>query len=115
MENDMKPLLMRADDRGPLQVRNLQGTSRHLCWCGSWIEHWRCGSGGGRFTCAVVGCSGPAEVGAHVKPVDLTGWYIAPFCKGCNHWSNREILTLDRRTWLVRANVSLTCAVWWAS
>jgi hypothetical protein len=108
-------MFLRASDDNPLHVRNLRGTSTRQCWCGSWIEHWRIGAAGRRFTCAVVGCRGPAEVGAHVKPVDLRlggGWYIAPFCKGCNHWRNRSAFVIDRRTWLVRANVSLTCAVW---
>lgn len=98
-----------------LRVRNLRGTSGRLCWCGSWIEHWRQGAGGQRRSCSVVGCPGPAEVGAHVRLIDLRragGWYIAPFCKACNHWRNQDDLTIDRRTWLVRANVSLTCAVW---
>ena len=111
----MTHILFRPASRLPFQVRNLRGTSGHLCWCGSWLEHWRLGSAGGRFSCAVVGCSGPAEVGAHVKPVDPgrgRAWWIAPFCKACNHWRNRTAFVIDRRTWLVRANVSLTCAVW---
>jgi hypothetical protein len=99
----------------PLRVRNLRGTSRLHCWCASWLEHWRLGAGGTRYFCAVVGCSRRAEVGAHVKPIDPSlgrAYWIAPFCKGCNHWRNRTALAIDRRTWLVRANVSLTCAVW---
>jgi hypothetical protein len=98
-----------------LIVRNLMGTSSRACFCGSWIEHWRRFSVGKRVTCARLGCSGRAEVGAHVHITDRRrgrGWWIAPLCKGCNHYRNRDHMLIDSRTSLVSANSNFTCSVY---
>jgi hypothetical protein len=97
-------------------VCNQNGTSRIArCSCGSWLNHHRVHGGGLRRFCARVGCSGLAEVGAHVRMLDRRSsrqWWIVPLCKGCNHFSNDEPMFIDRRTGLVSANKRYTCLSW---
>jgi hypothetical protein len=96
-----------------LLVKNENGTSRlPLCTCITRLNHYRSNGGGGRSTCSRIGCSGSADVGAHVKMVDhrrsRASW-IVPLCRGCNHPSNQASMFIDSRTALVRANKALTC------
>lgn len=105
-----------------LITRNLKGTTnyklsgekvkRRRCRCGSWIEHWRKFTGGKRVTCAVIGCNNLAKCGAHVVSTDGRRdqqWWIVPVCSNCNHYRNIKEMKIDRRSWLVSANMWLTC------
>ena len=92
-----------------MKVKNLSGTSKNKCKCGSWIKHWRKYSNQEATVCRVIGCSRKDLVGAHVqKTANYDGkWYIVPFCKGHNGTSGSfEII---KGTKLVSANVSSTC------
>ena len=103
----------RATRQTHFQVFNLRGTSWKSCWCGSWFGHYWNFSGVMRETCARLGCSNAASVGAHVRLADRRSsrrTYIVPLCSACNHWRNDEAMFIDSRTALVSANVSLTCA-----
>jgi hypothetical protein len=65
----------------------------------SWLSTWQTSTGSQRKTCGVVGCSGPAGCGAHVKSTDHRKgqhWYVVPMCKGHNHPSNREEMFLGK-------------------
>jgi hypothetical protein len=93
-------------------VRNINGSSKNKCNCRSWIAHWRYASQSDRGTCAVVPCSNPAQVGAHVRIVDESNeqsWWIVPFCRTHNHFSKTEPMYIDCRTVLISANVRVTC------
>jgi hypothetical protein len=78
-------------------VKNLRGTTKLKCSCGSWLDHWRNGARSQRATCAAIvngrPCGRTAEVGAHVVSVDRRTdcrWWIAPFCKKHNHYRMTE-------------------------
>ena len=97
------------------RVVNVEGSTWRKCYCVSWIDHWREYSGGTRQSCSRLGCTNPAQVGAHVRIDDYRtsrNIYIVPLCKACNHWRNGESMFIDRRTHLVPGNVALTCAAW---
>ena len=93
-------------------VKNLEGTSKRKCKCGSWIEHWRKFTGLNWSRCAVMNCGKKAEVGAHVIGMDermKKQWWIAPFCKTHNFYKMKEMVYLDSRTVMASANVSISC------
>lgn len=95
------------------QVRNLNGTSGLKCQCGSWLAHWYNYTRSRRTTCAVVSCSRQAEVGAHVCSTDRrtdVKWWIAPFCKGHNHYSFTDAVFLKSEIELVSANKAYSCS-----
>lgn len=97
------------------------------CYCGTYIRHWQWYSGNpyGRWTprrlpqrCAVVGCSNPPEVGAHVRFVDEQGRYgtgygrqiyILPFCRQCNSTGHNLEAWADERYSPARASIPHTC------
>lgn len=65
-----------------MKVKNINGTSKNTCYCGSWLQHWRNVSGQIATICRAKGCSNSVAVGAHVqKDVSYdSSWYIVPFC-----------------------------------
>jgi hypothetical protein len=67
-------------------IRNLRGTARRGCICGTWIDHWYNETRSTRLTCSVYGCGAYATVGAHVEILNSTdrGHYIVPICHPCN-------------------------------
>lgn len=90
-------------------VRNVRGTSGRTCACGSWLAHWFTETSSSRATCAVLGCSNEATVGAHVFEVTTVrggNWkqFIVPMCHACNMSS--ADLEIDRRVALVSANTA---------
>lgn len=94
-----------------MKARNLTDTDDLSCGCGSWLRHWRnhlsVEPPGG---CAVVGCQGAAEVGAHVTVEPLDGPHILPFCK--KHNAAPGELPIDNRYWPVSADATaLGCAL----
>lgn len=93
-------------------VKNVKGTGRLSCGCTSWIAHWRSFTRSRRATCAVMGCTNEAQVGAHVRSVDGrtdTQWWIAPFCRAHNLHTNEQDMILDSRVRLVAARKDITC------
>lgn len=92
-----------------ITVKNLNGTSRNKCNCGSWLQHWRKLSGSFTVGCSNANCWGSAEVGAHVQKKYGTdnGWYIVPLCKSCNGKSDN--FNVGLLTTFVSANVAKSC------
>jgi len=93
-------------------VRNVRGTSRRACACGSWREHWynHVTRPSGREVCARYGCGNPVEIGAHVAVVNgQTDWqhWIVPFCQPCNMIDPDEDLDLKDGVELISANAKL--------
>lgn len=94
-----------------MKVRNINGTSAHICNCGSWLSHWLNFSGQTLPSyCPVENCYQKPEVGAHVQKDNLadSNWYIVPLCKTHNGETGNT-LTISDTTSLVSANVSNTC------
>lgn len=62
-------------------VRNL-----HEKRPGNWIRFWEEQTGLTAKECHKVGCTAPAEDGAHVQLADGSSdkWYIVPLCHRCN-------------------------------
>lgn len=93
--------------------RNKAGTADRACSCGSWKDHWLKFSGKPwPLHCSKDGCSGSADVGAHiVNPALGKHEYIAPLCLGCNsHLSALpHIFSLRGGITLVPANKAETC------
>lgn len=90
--------------------KNKRGTSVRSCKCGSWKQHWINGSKKAwPKYCCVAGCTGTAEVGAHVYNTssDVHGEYIVPTCKGCN--ARTDEFSLEIGTTLISANKQETC------
>ncbi|MDR2580035.1 MAG: hypothetical protein LBC85_03465 [Fibromonadaceae bacterium] len=94
--------------------KNKSGTGSRTCSCGSWQAHWENFSKRRRSfalqKCSVLGCSKPAEHGAHIFRAEdgMTEW-IAPLCAECNSHSNTEAFPLKIGTALVSANKKETC------
>lgn len=91
-------------------VRNISGTSkRPRCDCRTWIDHWYEETGSSRTTCAALGCSEPATVGAHVIDVTRSNTprqhWIIPTCHGCN--MNRDDYQI-KNVELISANTQIT-------
>ena len=96
-------------------ARNIPNTGSRSCACGPWIDHHYFVTGSRRTTCSVLGCGGPAEVGAHVYWIPSSGaydgaHYIIPMCHGCNMIKTRD-LPVDSRVQFAPANIS-TCTVY---
>lgn len=90
-------------------VLNLNGTARKRCKCGSWLEHWYNATRSARSICATWGCSGDAEVGAHVRDQDNRSGHehwIVPLCRGCNN--KTEDFFVKNGVFLVPANKAIT-------
>ena len=92
-----------------MKVKNINGTSQHKCFCGSWLQRWKNYSGQTANVCRALGCSRTDLLGAHVqKDVKYdNSWHIVPFCNGHNHASG--FIELVAGTVLVSANKSQTC------
>jgi hypothetical protein len=93
-------------------VKNIHGTTGLRCSCRSWIQHWKNGASSFRATCAVLGFSNEAKVGAHVISVDKRTdrqWWIAPFCKTHNQHYNEKKMALKSQVTLISANRGITC------
>ena len=91
-------------------VKNLRGTSKRRCACGSWIEHYYNHTTSRRTTCGVLGCGGDFDLGGHVY--DLSGrrrqdWnhYIVPMCTPCNRTDDELVLKVGVRP--VPANIKI--------
>lgn len=91
-------------------VQNARGTSRRrACGCGTWIDHWYNETGSLRVTCAALGCSATATVGAHVRDVSRSRakprHWIVPTCHHCN--MTRDELAIKIEVDLVSANTQI--------
>ncbi len=94
-------------------IRNMTGTSALSCRCESWLEHWKTYVGSASAgQCAVAGCTGEAEVGAHVELYKVANekskTYIAPMCRGHNSQHAAEFRTKPGHV-LAIGNVANTC------
>jgi hypothetical protein len=105
-------------------VKNINGTSDQRYAHSksrdgaSWLQIWFRETKSQRKTCAVLGCSGAAEVGAHVLITDgrsSNTWHLAPFCKGCNHHTNTKVMWVEKTITLVTVRsdmwVKLGCVI----
>lgn len=94
-----------------MKVRNLVGTTKNTCSCGSWLDHWRNHHPGigVDFFCSHKECLKIDLIGAHVQIVDGVdkSWYIVPLCKKHNNTS--EIFEVVSYATLVPAKKSETC------
>ena len=93
-----------------MRVKNLNGTSKNTCSCGSWLKHWEKFSGQPACQCYAIGCLNSASVGALVQKDDAfdRGWYVVPLCAECNAKRGGE-LEIWKGAGLVSADVSETC------
>lgn len=91
-------------------IKNINGTTEHICKCGSWLQHWANFSGSKiPCYCAVLGCSNIADVGAHVnKEGGPRDWYIVPLCHKHNQ-TKYGSLNIKDVVKLVPAAVNKTC------
>lgn len=95
-----------------MRVKNLRGTSRRKCECGSWREHWynHTTRPSSRAICAVYGCGNLAEIGGHVLVVSgrFDGQhYIVPMCHLCNMIHPDDDIDLKLNVELISANARL--------
>ncbi len=93
-----------------MRVNNINGTSKNICRCGSWLKHWGRYSGQALYKfCSVKFCQQNAEVGAHVQIVNSynSNWYIIPLCKA--HNAEKKLLDIGDGIKPVSANISETC------
>ena len=93
------------------KVKNINGTSRTTCKCGSWLKHWMNFSGRPLPKyCAEKSCINIPKVGAHVQRDSVVdkNWYIIPLCKFCNAKLGHTIEIGDSII-LVSANIQETC------
>jgi hypothetical protein len=93
-----------------MRVKNLNGTSKNKCKCGSWLAHWQRYSQQTANHCVVIGCTGKDLVGGHVQkdsPYD-SSWFIIPICNTCNLQQGQTLTVVDEVN-LVSANVAQTC------
>lgn len=70
-----------------MKVKNLPDTADERCTkCGTWLAHWKKHAGKTTSYCLGKGCTGSADVGAHVKKVAVDDGkrYIVPLCYECN-------------------------------
>lgn len=90
-------------------VKNVSSTSGRQPPGPSWLDRLKELGGSQRKTCAVLGCTRTDVVGAHVQIADkrhTKEQWIAPLCKGHNHYTNKDEMFLDSRTKMVSANVN---------
>jgi hypothetical protein len=67
-----------------VKVKNLVGTPRQVCPCGSWLDHWRNAKHVPATDCANLACSNRPTVGGHVEQVGGRGYdLIVPLCDLC--------------------------------
>ena len=95
-----------------MKVKNLNGTSKRSCNCGTWINHWNNYNNGQIATvCRVIGCSRTDLVGAHVKKITKgdNKEYIVPFCNLHNKQYNPIWIEINKGTDCVSANKQKTC------
>ena len=90
-------------------VRNVKGTSRFNCKCGSWLDHYNRFGGLKSNYCVVEDCLNLAAVGAHI--VKLIAFdqdtYIIPMCK--QHNASDKLLSVDDDYVTVKASRENTC------
>ena len=94
-----------------MNVKNINGTSRNQCKCGSWLKHWKNFNGGNQSnSCAAFNCYNEQKVGAHIQKEKSScrAWYIIPLCAKHNAQKGKSI-TIYSFTKLVSANVNKTC------
>lgn len=93
-----------------MRVRNVNGTSRLDCACGSWLEHWKKFSGATLPQwCCEKNCTNKPTLGAHIQKDSATDktWYIVPLCD--LHNKRTDILELIISPAFAPANVGETC------
>ena len=79
-------------------VRNMHDTSdlKPIGLYNSWQELWESKKKRKFSRCSCVGCTKPAEVGAHVRDVYRNGVkYITPLCRTCNHFTNTDTFEVN--------------------
>ena len=89
------------------KIKNINGTTKNHCCCGSWLKHWENISERKASTCAALMCHKVATDGAHVQidgSID-NSWYIVPLCHEHNMYNDPLFVEEP----LVLANISLTC------
>lgn len=93
-----------------MKVINLQAASDSRCNCDTWLDHWKNFSEQNISTCVVINCDNNAEVGGHVKQINIIrdNWYIIPLCKKCNN-RRYDILDISESVIFVPANIAKTC------
>jgi hypothetical protein len=92
------------------RIKNVNGTSKRSCSCGSWLNHWRNFSEKRVYVCKAEGCSNTDIVGAHVtscNSLTRTEW-IVPLCRAHNQVNSNTCFDLKDETILVSANKSIT-------
>lgn len=68
-----------------MTLKNIPDTGDETCACGTWLDHWKNGSGEAIPTyCPAIDCLKKDLVGAHVRKVGDTTAYIVPLCKTHN-------------------------------
>lgn len=74
--------------------RNVKGSSKNTCICGSWKGHWIKLSGKvWPPYCQRANCINKADVGAHITQVSGSQvQWIVPFCSTCNDESSNFYL-----------------------
>lgn len=98
-----------------ITVKHVPGTAGErpydICGCPSWREHWQRFTRATRTTCAVIGCSNPVEVGAHVREKGTRTPYILGLCRSCNSSYRDEFFEVDERTRRAPVAYCLGCGV----
>ena len=92
-----------------MKVKNINGTSKNICKCNSWIAHWEKFSEQDAGCCSEISCYESTDlVGAHVQLTSIDmNWYIVPLCK--KHNAAIGILELFQSTKIISANIKETC------
>ncbi len=99
--------------------RNDPDAGEGRCACGTWERHWMHFNPGGPSSalfqreCAVQGCHGPFELGAHVRrigirPPEAAVACIVPMCRSC-HRSPDLTFQLKPGLQPAPADPALTC------
>ena len=105
-------------DRHPV-VHHAGSAKRPKCGCGSWINHWFTYTGKVKASCVYMGCSKPAEDGAHVRFVkrkpntDVFKPYgesfIVPMCGTHNRSRFTNPFFIDKTKWMINDQARDEC------
>ena len=91
-----------------MRIKNINGTSKNKCNCGSWLQHWKNYSGITPSCCSEINCFKEDIEGAHVQKCNSDmNWYIVPLCK--QHNKSLGEIEVDDLTVLIPANIQETC------
>ena len=91
------------------KFKNINGTSKNKCKCGSWMKHWYKETNKRTSVCSVYGCTIKEGLhGAHVqKTTRDMSWYIVPLCP--EHNKAKGKLVVNQNTLFISANQTYTC------